>query len=151
MGRAEEGDFVVNVERSGLPMIRTGKIVDETKLPSVNALIEAGKMRVALPIVGFSQRFSQGEAGELQHRILEDEGVTLQDFRIAALPEISAKGELRVAVSPVREFSLGGAAAGEENSEKQSVQLEFMLFKSSYATVLLREVMKPVDLLASGF
>lgn len=151
LGRAEAGDFVVNVERSGLPMIRTGKIVDENKLPDVNALIEAGKMRVALPIVGFGQRFSQGEAGELQQRILEDEGVALQGFRIAALPEASARGELRAVVSPVKEFSLGGAFADEGSSEKKSVQLEFMLFKSSYATVLLREIMKPVDLLVSGF
>jgi tRNA pseudouridine13 synthase len=132
-------------------MIRTGKIVDEAKLPDVNALIESGKLRVALPIVGFGQRFSSGEAGELQRRVLEDEGVTLQGFRIAALPEISARGELRAAVSPIREFSLVGVSADEESSEKQNAQLEFMLLKSSYATVLLREVMKPVDLLASGF
>jgi len=151
LGRAEAGDFVVSVERSGLPMIRTGKIVDEAKLQDVNALIESGKMRVALPIVGFAQRFSSGEAGELQRRVLEDEGVTLQGFRIAALPEISARGELRAAVSPIREFSLVGVSADEESSEKQNAQLEFMLLKSSYATVLLREVMKPVDLLASGF
>ena len=42
LGKAEAGDFVVNVERSGLPMIRTGKIVDETKLEEINGLIKAG-------------------------------------------------------------------------------------------------------------
>ncbi|HTY76070.1 MAG TPA: tRNA pseudouridine(13) synthase TruD [Candidatus Nanoarchaeia archaeon] len=151
LNKAEAGDFVVSVERSGLPMIHTGRLVDEGKLSDINSSIEAGKMRVALPIVGFRQRFSQSEAGELQHRILEDEGVTLQDFRASALPEVSARGELRAAGSPVNNFSLARTFANETKSEKQSIELEFALFKSSYATVLLREVMKPIDLIASGF
>ena len=151
LGKAEAGDFTVSLERSGLPMIRTAKIVDETNLIEVNKSIESGKMRLALPVVGFIQRFSQGEEGELQHRVLEDEGVDLQGFRIAALPEVSARGELRAAVSPIREFSFANAFVNEAGNEKLSVQLEFMLLKSSYATVLLREVIKPVDLLASGF
>ena len=149
--KAEAGDFVVNVERSGLPMIKTGRTVDETKLQEINTLVEAGKMRVALPVVGFSQRFSQGEAGESQHSILGDEEVDLPSFRISKLPEANARGELRAVVSPVREFSVAETGAMEKDGENQSVKLGFMLYKGSYATVLLREVMKPVDLLASGF
>ena len=151
LNKAEAGDFVVSVERSGLPMIHTGRLVDEGKLIDINSSIETGKMRVALPIVGFRQRFSQSEAGEFQHRILEDEGVTLQDFKTSALPEMGARGELRAAVSPINKFSLARVFAQETKCKKQSASLEFALFKSSYATVLLREVMKPIDLIASGF
>jgi tRNA pseudouridine13 synthase len=54
LSRAEVGDFVVNVERSGVPMVQTGKIVDSARVGKINGLIEAGKMRVALPLFGLS-------------------------------------------------------------------------------------------------
>jgi tRNA pseudouridine13 synthase len=150
LDNAEAGDFVVNVERSGLPMIRTGKIVDQTKLEEVNGLIKAGKMRVAMPIIGFSQRLSQGEIGAIQHNILVAEGIALNDFRVDAFPEINGKGELRAIVAPVKNFE---AKSVEPESESSTLKacLEFMLLRGSYATILLREVMKPKDLIAAGF
>jgi tRNA pseudouridine13 synthase len=145
------GDFVVNVERSSLPMVHTGKIVDETKLSDVNEQIQAGKIRLALPIVGFGQRLSMGEVGEMQHRVLDKEGVEPQNFRVDVLPEVRCRGELRAAVAPVRNFSFDMVSPDEENPGAQKVQLQFFLLRSSYATVLLREVMKPRDLIAAGF
>jgi tRNA pseudouridine13 synthase len=151
LGNAEAGDFVVNVERSGLPMIRTGKIVDQTMLEEVNGLIRAGKMRVALPIIGFSQRLSQGEIGEIQHNILAAEGIALNDFRVEAFPEINGKGELRAIVAPVKDFRAKSVEPESESSSTFKAGLEFMLFRGSYATVLLREVMKPKNLITAGF
>ena len=145
------GDFVVNVERSSLPMVHTGKIVDETKLADVNDQIQAGKIRLALPIVGFGQRLSMGEVGEMQQRVLDKEGVEPQNFRVDVLPEVRCRGELRAAVAPVRNFSFDMVCPDEENPGAQKVQLQFLLLRSSYATVLLREVMKPRDLIAAGF
>lgn len=149
--KAEAGDFVVNVERSGLPMIRTGKIVEPIKLNEINKLIEAGKLRVALPIVGFSQRLSQGKIGEYQHRILEAEGIELNNFRVSALPEINGKGELRAIITPVKNFKTKVIEPYLDSSSTLKVGLEFMLFRGSYATVLLREVMKPKNLITAGF
>lgn len=147
--KAEAGDYVVNVERSGLPMIRTGKIVDSSKLDEINRLIEAGKMRVALPIVGFNQGFSQGEIGDLQRCILEKEDIALNDFRVTQFPEINAKGELRAILSPVRNFKL--KSLEPESPSYLKASLEFSLFRGSYATVFLREIMKPKDLIMAGF
>jgi tRNA pseudouridine13 synthase len=151
LGRAEVGDFVVNVERSGLPMVRTGKIVEAAKLGEVNESVQAGKMRVALPIVGFSQRLSQGKAGELQREILDSEHIQLQNFRVEQLPEINGKGELRAVVSPVNNFVTKNAQPENNGSDLGLVWLEFMLFRGSYATVLLREIMKPKNPISAGF
>ncbi len=142
------GDYVVHVDRSGLPMPQTGKRVDETKLAETNKQMSDGKLRLALPIVGFAQKLSQGEAGELQHRVLDEEGVEPRNFRVSALPEVGARGELRAAVAPVREFSAGVV---EDIAEKMQLWLQFTLLKSSYATVLLREMMKPCDPVSAGF
>jgi len=107
-------------------------------------------MRVALPIIGFSQRLSQGEIGEIQHNILALEGIALKDFRVDAFPEINGKGELRAIVAPVKNFKAKSVDPEPESSTLKT-GLEFLLLRGSYATVLLREVMKPKDLIAAGF
>jgi len=151
LNRAEVGDYVLNIERSGLPMVRTGKLVDETKFDEVNSQIKAGKMRVALPILGFGQKFSQGEIGEIQHEILQTEGIELHNFRISALPEINGKGELRAIVTPVKNFTAKSIEIDPNSTSTIKANLEFMLFRGSYATVLLREVMKSENPITAGF
>ncbi len=151
LNRALVGDYVVNVERSGLPMLRTGRIVSSADKAQVNELIKAGKLRVALPVVGFRQKLSLGKMGEVQKHILEAEGVAAENFTIFKLPEISGKGELRAAVSPVQDFNAEVSAGEDDEPKKRQVALEFTLLRSSYATVLLREVMKPRDPIKAGF
>ena len=151
LAKAEAGDYVVNVERSGLPMIKTGKLVSSAKVAEVNRSIKAGKMRLAIPIIGFKHKLTQGAAGEKQAEILESEGIKPENFRIAELPETSGSGQLRAALSPVRNFEAGAVSADADEPKKRQVRLDFMLLRGSYATVLLREVMKPRDPITAGF
>jgi tRNA pseudouridine13 synthase len=141
--RAEVGDFVVNVERSGLPMVKMAKTVTSTNFEEVNRQIATGKMRVALPIFGAKQRLSEGAMGALERRVLEEEGVDAAGFWVSAMPEVGGRGELRAAVCPVKGFT--------STAEDEGAALEFMLLRGAYATVLLREVMKSQDLIAAGF
>jgi tRNA pseudouridine13 synthase len=150
LGKADVGDYVVNVERSGLPLVKTGKIVETSNAAEVNRLIDGGKMRVALPIFGARQKLSQGAMGELEQAVLQEEGVEAGGFRVPDMPEVCAKGELRAAVCPVADFAAGKASADSDAGLLQ-VALEFRLLRGSYATVLLREILKPTDLIAAGF
>jgi tRNA pseudouridine13 synthase len=150
LSAAEAGDYVVNVERSGLPMVRAGRIVDVSSLKSVNESIKAGKARLALPLVGVKQKLSHGKNGELQKQILEEEGVELKSFRVDALPEVNAKGELRAIVSPVK-FFRGQVSNDATAVKKRQASLEFMLLRGSYATVFLREIMKTRNPIKAGF
>ena len=68
-----------------------------------------------------------------------------------AFPEINGRGELRAIVAPVKNFKAKSVASESESSSTLKAGLEFMLFRGSYATVLLREVMKPKNLIAAGF
>ncbi|HKZ87774.1 MAG TPA: tRNA pseudouridine(13) synthase TruD [Candidatus Bathyarchaeia archaeon] len=151
LGKAEIGDYVVNIERSGLPITRTGKVVSSADVAETNRLIKAGKMRLALPIVGTKQKLSQGALGEIERHIMESEGVDPENFRIAELPEISGRGELRAAVSPVRDFSAEAVSTDAKEPKKHQKKLEFTLLRGSYATVLLREIMKSRDPINAGF
>lgn len=151
LNRAEVGDYVVSLERSGLPMVRAAKTVDAAALAETNDAIRQGKMRIALPLVGVKQRLSQGVMGQIEARILEAEDAAAEDFQIAALPELSGRGGLRAVVSPVKNFKVRSVSRATDNLEASQVTLEFMLLRGSYATVLLREIMKPPNPVKAGF
>jgi tRNA pseudouridine13 synthase len=144
LNAAEVGDFVVSVERSGLPMVKMGKIVGVNSLAEINEKIKEGILRVALPLVGFRQKLSQGTMGGIEEEILDSEDAKTSSFRVAEIPKISGQGDLRPIVSPVKEFNV-------HSIDNDQVNLGFTLFRGSYATILLREIMKPDDPLAAGF
>jgi tRNA pseudouridine13 synthase len=150
LNKAEVGDYVVTVERSGLPIIKAGKLVDALTLAETNEAILKGRMRVALPLVGFKQRLSQGAMGQIETRILEAEGVKPASFHVALLPEVRGRGELRAAVSPIKNF-MYNISRGSANLKEHQATLKFMLLRGSYATVLLREIMKPKNPVTAGF
>ena len=149
--RAKVGDYVVNVERSGLPMLKMHKIANVEALTEINRAIEAGKMRLAIPLIGFKQRASLGVQGDIERQILEHEGISQEGFKISAMPEISTRGELRAAISPLNNFSLDEVSEDSANPSKHKAEVGFMLYRGSYATILLRELMKPRNPIKAGF
>jgi tRNA pseudouridine13 synthase len=150
LSKAEVGDYVVNLERSGLPLIRSNKIVGSCNLAETNESIKSGKLRLALPIFGVKQKLSKGVMGEIEASVLEEEHVNAQEFRVSMMPEISGKGELRAAVCPIKNFD-HATFQDVDKIELSEACLEFNLLRGAYATVLLREIMKPKDLIKAGF
>ncbi|MCL6578493.1 MAG: tRNA pseudouridine(13) synthase TruD [Candidatus Bathyarchaeota archaeon] len=149
--KIEAGDYVVNIERSGLPIITMYKIANPQTLNEINKAAATGKMRLALPLIGLKQRTSQGIQGEIEKRILEEEGITQKNFKIKAMPETTTKGELRAAITPLNNFSLNKVEKDFADSLKNIAKVSFMLYRGSYATILLREIMKPRNPIKAGF
>lgn len=114
-------------------------------------LIVDGQEYLALPQIGYKQAFSAGEQGDIEKEILGKEGVTLQNFRVSAVPEMSSPGGLRVALTPVIGLNIEKPKEDDSDSESLMAKLRFSLRRGSYATILLREFMKPRDPLKSGF
>jgi tRNA pseudouridine13 synthase len=148
---AEVGDYVVNVQRTGLPMRTMYKMTSRDILTRISKEIRAGKMRLAIPLVGFKQRLSEGRQGEIEREVLREEGIQPDSFNIAAMPHISLRGELRTATTPPVDFSLEEISDDSGDSSDHRVRVSFTLYRSSYATVLLRELMKPGDPIEAGF
>ncbi|MEM3596707.1 MAG: tRNA pseudouridine(13) synthase TruD [Candidatus Bathyarchaeia archaeon] len=148
---ANVGDYVVSVERNGLPMLKMHKTVDNKALADVNASLKSGRLRLALPLIGFKQKPSRGVQGEIEKEILEEEGVSQENFKVESIPEISSKGELRTMITPLRNFALDEILKDSANPSKKAVKLHFMLLRGSYATVLLREIMKVRNPVKAGF
>jgi tRNA pseudouridine13 synthase len=154
LNSVEVGDYVVSVEQSGLPVPPMYRKVSNETLKEINVLVKAGKMRLAIPLVGFGQNLSSGMQGEMEDAILEEEGMNLQDFRIAAIPKMSMRGELRTALAPLKNFSPNAISEDLQNTpdaRAHRVSMSFFLQRGSYATTLLREFMKPRNLIEAGF
>jgi tRNA(Glu) U13 pseudouridine synthase TruD len=81
---------------------------------------------------------------------LEQEGIETTHLPLNVLSQKGGKGGLRAAVSPIRDFKLQNISSNAAGDGVQAT-VSFMLLRGSYATVILREIMKPSDLIKAGF
>jgi len=150
ISEAEVGDYMVFLDHHGLPTTHFVK-VDSSSISDVRRALVEGRMLAAIPLVGFRQPCSEGMQGEIEREILEAEGVSPEGFRIPLMPEICAPGGLRTIRAPVIDFSIKGIFEDSLNPSRRGVNLSFRLHRGAYATVLLREFMKPRNLIDAGF
>ena len=96
-------------------------------------------------IVGYTFRCREGRFENIIKKILDEEEITEKQFYVKQMPELSMEGGFRIPFLKVDKFSL------IEQQDESSCLLEFTLRKGSYATVILRELMKPVDITVAGY
>ncbi len=73
------------------------------------------------------------DLSEEEKEVLEEEGISLRDFRMPHLPYLKAKGTFRKILESVENLSI---------LSKDPIRIRFFLKKGCYATSFLREVMK---------
>jgi len=147
---AQVGDYVVHLYRHGLPTNEFEQATTQS-LSGVKKALKENKMQVAVPLIGFKQHPSEGVQGEIEKEIIKDENVIPRDFYIPSMPEISAPGRLRTVLVPITDLSVEEASRDSSSPLKRKLRLSFTLQRGSYATVLLREFMKPRNLINAGF
>jgi len=94
--------------------------------------------RLAIPFVG-SSYYKKTRFDNQISKILEFEKISPKDFFIKEMQEVSNEGGFRQAVISCSDYS------SDDNT------LQFTLSRGSFATILLREIMKPEDPLKAGF
>lgn len=100
----------------------------------------SGKQMVpAVRMAGYTFQPGKGRFEAATKKILDEEGVTAKDFYVKEMQELSQQGGFRQAPLWCRDFAWRDGVAS------------FKLPKGSYATTLLRELMKPDDPIAAGF
>ena len=144
------GDYVVKTDSNGLPA-RTYMKASPGKLEELRKAVKKGIMYVAIPLIGFKQLPSGGLQGDIERAILESERVAPRDFYVSSMPEMSAPGEPRVAITPIIDIRLETPERDELNKGKKKMLVSFTLHRGCYATVVLREFMKPYNLIKAGF
>jgi tRNA(Glu) U13 pseudouridine synthase TruD len=67
------------------------------------------------------------------------------------MPEVGVPGGLRAVLTPLIDFNADAPVVDVVDSSQSQLRLRFSLRKSSYATVVLREFMKPQNPVEAGF
>jgi len=96
-----------------------------------------------IQLVGFAYRNYGSRFDRCLEEVMSGEGVSPREFYVKPMQEVSAEGGFRrphmAVVSP--QYSCSGGRA----------DLSFVLASGQYATILLREMVKPPDPEAAGF
>jgi tRNA pseudouridine13 synthase len=99
------------------------------------------KMTPAIRMSGYSFQPGKGRFEKITATVLKEEGVTAKDFYIKEMQELSHQGGFRQAPLWCMDFSY----------RRNPLVVSFKLPKGSYATTLLREIIRPEDPIRSGF
>lgn len=94
--------------------------------------------RLAIPVVGYSY-YKKTRFHRVICDVMSGEGVSPRDFYLKEMQEISSEGGFRQAVLECSQYVVRGDV------------VEFILSRGSFATMVLREIIKPDDPVAAGF
>ena len=94
--------------------------------------------KLAIPLIGHSY-YKKSRFDYYIKKILEDESLSPKDFFINDFQELSLDGGFRNASIDIQDFSI------------QQNLVKFQLSRGSYATIVLRELLKPENPLECGF
>jgi tRNA pseudouridine13 synthase len=144
------GDYLIKLDEHGIPTEEWDQTTEQN-IQEMTAAVREGKLCVAAPLVGPDQPPSKGLQGEIEQAILEAENVTPPTFKIPFMPEATAEGRVRAVLNPVWNLAMEEVSEDKENESKQMMKLGFTLNRGSYATVVLREFMKPQELIQAGY
>lgn len=108
--------------------------------------IKADKWRYipVAQLIGYGYREMRGVQSELEMEVLKEEELSPKMFYVKKMPEISCKGGFRQLQIPFLHFCL-------TTDSGKLVTLIFTLSTGGYATILLRELIKPKHPYLSGF
>jgi len=104
----------------------------------IGKYVKGLNQRLALPFVGYSY-YKKTRFDYQISKILKQEEVTPKEFFIKEMQEVSSEGGFRQAAIHCSDYS------------SNETTVEFSLSRGSFATILLREIMKPTDPIIAGF
>ncbi len=134
LNEALVGDIICQI-KNGIPLRDRTYRVTESNIEFVNEKIRGGEAMVTGPIFGYLMRKARGTPGRIEEEILEEEGISIEQFRMKSLKLMAEPGGRRELLIRPKEFRYGVLKDG-------SAGFKFFLPKGVYATSLLREIMK---------
>lgn len=141
-----EGDLVSPLDRANLPS-RPIKC-DSINLTKLRSWVASKKAVVMVNIPGFRTRL-MGIDKDIYSKIFSEEGISQNDF--AMINKSHFEGTMRPAIFWPLSLESNQPQSDELNPGSFKISLRLTLPKGCFATLVLREIMKPEDPAASGF
>ena len=104
------------------------------------------KILPMVQLVGYAFRAGIGRFDKITQNILDEEGISQKLFYNNQMSELSMEGGFRTPHLLVNDLKIL-----TYSRDKSFISLQFALQKGSYATILLRELIKPSNPIAVGF
>ena len=104
----------------------------------------------AIRLVGYNYQPGKSRFDDVTKKILSEENISPKDFYLKDFQELSIQMGFRQTMLCCNEFRQFDGGKGKGKG-REMLNLSFKLPKGSYATVLLRELIKPVDPIKAGF
>ncbi|MEJ7642539.1 MAG: tRNA pseudouridine(13) synthase TruD [Candidatus Nitrosocosmicus sp.] len=141
---AIENDFsITSCEKDDLCF----EVIDEIVFGKIRKFENSNSSKYKkIPIIrlpGYAFQPGKNRFDKTVKEILHYENITAKDFFIKEMQELSEAGGFRQAAFIAKEFQYKTSA--------NSTEVEFAVPKGTYATTLLREIIKPEDPIIAGF
>jgi tRNA pseudouridine13 synthase len=110
----------------------------KVRWPLGQLVLPTGKvMNMEVPIPGYGIEIPRGFE-DIFGKVLDEEGVSLDDFRIKQFQEFDLKGDYRDLFVRPGDFRAEEPVSDELNPGKSSIRVGFLLPSGSYATMVIR-------------
>jgi len=119
-----------------------------SNLEKLRKLVDSKRAVLLMPVLG-SNLHLEGINHQIYSKILDREKISPCDF--ANVVGMAFRGGMRPAVFYPSGLEILSRSGDELNPGKTKITVRFMLPRGFYATILLREIMKPEDPKNSGF
>ena len=157
------GDLVAPVQGNGRIDVSKMAYVSESNLERCKRNCQLGRLSVTGPLPGDSASFAEGLPGEFEQQAIEDTGLSDVNWMVPRIPRLTSSGTRRPLSVLFQSFSVEEAPDISDSSLSErweqgplegdlwhpdgaSLKLKFTLPPGTYATVLMRELMRsPLD------
>ncbi len=129
-----EGDIIIPLDANKIPQHENPILTTPKNIDLVTRQVRSGRAFVTITLFGSDGELAEGEMGEIERKVIEENKLSHEDFVIPELSRCTSKGSRREILCPLKDIGY------EMNDE--GYKLKFSLPKGNYATCLLREFMK---------
>ena len=153
------GDLVAPLHANGRIDVSKLAEVTESNLKRCRRNCNLGRLTVTGPLPGLESQLASGEQGRFELIGLEKSGLSEVDWRVTSTPRLTSSGTRRPLSVPFDSFSVeeaqempedqlsqrwrdGPSSTDRWHPEGACLRLSFSLPPGTYATVLMRELMK---------
>ncbi len=153
------GDIVAHLTEKGNIDAKNIAIVEKETLGRIQRNCEMGRLSITGPLPGFSETYAKGNAGKIEMSVISEGNYTKNSWKIAEIPRLSSSGSRRSLTSAYSDLKIEGNSKFVEDEDSRvwaegpktgdrwhpegaAIKFKFSLPPGSYASILLREIMR---------